>query len=85
MNRSAYSLESLVRGGEVVLCWGVQRVRGYDSIVGSNFQHVFTTLLWSTIHSECIFVLVNSAPVFKVGLERSLNLPVLDQVLNDLL
>jgi len=45
---------------------------------------MFTTLLRPAVYGERIFVVVDSAPVFEVSLERSLNFPVLDQILDNL-
>jgi hypothetical protein len=54
-----------------------------DGIVCADFEHMFCGLFRPAVNREGVFRMVDGAPVFEVCLKGSLNLPVLDKVLDE--
>jgi len=79
-----HALESLVAGGKVGVLGTVVLVRSNDGIVRADLQHVLTRLRWSAIDREAVILVVDGAPVLETRLERGLDFPVLDEVLDQL-
>jgi hypothetical protein len=50
--------------------------------VRSDLEHVLSSLRRPSVDSKAVVIMVDGAPILQVGLERRLNLPVLDQVLD---
>ena len=55
--------------GEIALLRVIEVVRSDDGVVGSDLQHVFGGLWWSTVDGEGVVGAVDGAPVANVGLE----------------
>lgn len=54
-----------------------------DSVVGPDLQHVLGSLRGPAIDREGVVRMINGPPVRKVGFERSLDFPILDEVLDE--
>jgi len=75
-----HTLESLMTRGEVRILRTVVLVGRNDGVVRANFEHVFTGLWRPTIDGEGVTGLVNSAPVADRLFKTCFDLPVFDQV-----
>lgn len=79
-----HALEGLVAGGEVGVLGAVVLVGSNDSVVGANLEHMLRALRRLAIDGEGVVGGINGPPVLEAGLERGLDLPVFDQVLDQL-
>ncbi len=77
-----HTLESLMTRCKIGSLWRIVLVRSDDGIVSANFKHMFSRLRRTAIYRECVLMLVNGSPISDLGLERCLNFPILDQVLD---
>lgn len=77
-----HALEGLVRGLEGAVCGAVELVRGDEGVVGADFEHVLGGLGLAAVDRELVARLVDGAPVVKVHLVAGFDLPVLDQLLD---
>ncbi len=76
-------LKGLVTRREVGRPGTVELIRLCDnSVVSPDLQHVLCSLWRPAIDREGVVWMVDGPPVRKVGLEGSLDFPVLDEVLN---
>ena len=80
-----HALESAVRVLVAVLLGVVVLRLGEEGVVGADTDHLGAGDVGSTVHGEGVLLLVDGTPVLVVGLERGLNLPVLDKVGDDVL
>lgn len=79
-----HTLESLMARIEVWILRTVIIIGGNDSIVCTDIEHMLCRLRWSAIDRESIVGTVDCSPVFNMRFERCFDLPVLDQILNQI-
>lgn len=77
-----HALEDLVAGVEVVAHGAVVLVGLDDGVVGAHLEHVLARLRRAAVDAERVLGPVDRAPVGQIGLERGLDLPVLDELLD---
>lgn len=80
-----HALEGLVARGKVRVPGAVVFVGGDDGVVSPDPDHGLGRLGWAAIDGKCVRLGVHGPPVGDGRLERGLDLPVLDQVLDQIL
>lgn len=83
--RGHHALKGLVALAKVVVLRVVVLVGRDKGVVSAHAQHVLARLRRPAVEAECVAGLLDGAPVGQVGLEGSLDFPVLDEILNEVL
>ena len=82
--RGHHALESLVAGCEVGIRRAVVLIGFDDGVVSANIEHVFRGLGTASVHSKGVVLVIDGSPVLQTRFEGCFDLPILDQVLDEL-
>lgn len=77
-----HTLESLVTRRKVRVLRTIVLIWRDDCIVSPKLQKLLGRDSRTSIHRESVIFMVDGSPIFTVNLERSFDLPVLDEVLD---